>query len=79
MQGTNDEASNLSYGNIQGLGQNQKVFHLGSKIDETYYPDQGQKAKTNERINSFESLDDLFLFLQAELGPGQEKSLVAKP
>ncbi len=32
MQGTNDEASNLSYGNIYGLGQNKKVFHLGSKI-----------------------------------------------
>jgi hypothetical protein len=35
MQGTNDEASNLSYGNIQGIGQNKK---LGSKIYETYYP-----------------------------------------
>jgi hypothetical protein len=77
MQGTHDEASNLSYGNIQGLGQNQKVFHLGSKIHENYYPGQGQKSKTKERINILEFLDDLFLFLQAELGPGQEKSLAA--
>jgi hypothetical protein len=66
-------------GNIQGLGQNQKVFHVGSKIYETFYPGQGQKSKTKERINSLEFLDDLFLFLQAELGPGQEESLAAKP
>ncbi len=35
------------------------------------------KSQKLKKKNSLEFLDGLFLFLQAELGPGQEKSLAA--